>query len=859
MAAPSKLPLPIKALAALTTIPVNVFCNYLANIVAGGWTAMHAVDSTTLVAAAAVAGLFGWIRHLTNRDEKEREQLARAIRAIKCDVQTASDLIEGIAKGRIEVSFTIDELMKSEIEDACRRIVAAPTNGLSAPDAVAILEAVYETTSQSQASLESLKTDFDGYREVSEMLSWTLDHRMREHGTILLNIQELVDDVAAQCPALIRIEEKLDEVHEIAVIVRDEQRQGFRDMADALQKLTTRSEEQIAAYLRPIIEKEVDAKRQAEFEQQRRNTDESVAILIKSVLRASNVPGLIEELRKTGDGRKIFEALCEVSTHSNADYIEVHRGIAAWAFFTGAIAAAERSLNNILHLLPDDLDAINRLGRIHFLRGTLDEAKSCFERVLKLSADDPEWEAVAHGNLGELYRTSNEPKRAEESYRKALSIYLKLGDRKGIAQTLDRRGVLLRVARRSQGRRHFGEAAELHLRAMEIFKDLGDQVGIAICSGHLGVIYRNLGQLDEAERLFHDALVIDEKLGRAVAIATDLSNLGLVYQRRNEFTKAEQVFVQSLTRSEQIGSLRGIAAVCRNLVAIYIKLEEPEHAEQMLDRALPIEGKLERKHIAAQNPYGTIAQLYIKTGKLERAACVIEKALAIDKNLGRIEGMASRYRNLGVAYFTRGDLDGAEVMYKKALAIDEKLGRLEGMANAYGNLGNVYMTRGDLDGTEAMYKKALAINEKLGRPKGMAYNYGKLGVVYFTRGDLNGAEAMHKMALAIFEKLGHLKGMAANYTGLGNVCSARGDLDEAEAMYKKALAIDEKLGRPEGMAVAYSNLGNICYTRGDVAATRDYWTRSRDLYAHIFIPHEILKLQACLDSLPPAAASALPP
>jgi hypothetical protein len=66
-------------------------------------------------------------------------------------------------------------------------------------------------------------------------------------------------------------------------------------------------------------------------------------------------------------------------------------------------------------------------------------------------------------------------------------------------------------------------------------------------------------------------------------------------------------------------------------------------------------------------------------------------------------------------------------MYYKSLEINEKLGRLEGMAIQYGNLGIVLKTRGDLDGAEKMYHKALLINEQLGQLEGMASDYGNLG------------------------------------------------------------------------------------------------------------------------------------
>jgi len=663
MAAPSKLPLPIKALAALATIPANVFCNYLANIMAGGWTAMQAVDSRTFVAAAAVAGLFGWIRHLTNRDEKEREQLARAIRAIKCDARTASDLIEGIATGRIEVSFTIDELMKSEIEDACRRIVAAPISGLSDRDATTILDALYRSASRQQ--LESLKSEFDDYREVSEMLSWTLDHRTREQGTILLNIQKLVAEVAAQCPVLISIEQKID------AIVQSTARMDttLQRVAEILEQRTNETEKQIVARLRPVIEKEVDAKKQAEFEQQRRNTDETVAILIKSVLRAANVPGLIGELRKTGDARKIFEALRQVSTYSDADYIEVHRGIAEWAFLTGVIAEAERSLKNILHVLPNDLDALTRVGFIHDLRGKLSAAEKCYQEVLRLAGADESWQAAAFGNLGNVYKRRGDLDGAEQMYKKALAIDEKLSRLEGIADNYGNLGVLCYTRGDLDG------AEELYKKALAIDEKLGRPVGMADAYGNFGVVCCSRGDLDGAEEMFKKALAINEKLGRPVGMAVDYGNLGNIYYTRSDL----------------------------------------DEAEAMYKKALPINEKLDRLEGIADN-YTGIGNVYVRRGDLDGAEDKYKKSLEINKKLDRPEGMALDYGNLGIVYFTRGDLDKAEGMYKKALAIDEKLGRPEGMARQYYNLGILNEKRGDRNAAREGWTKARDFYQKAQMP-----------------------------------------------------------------------------------------------------------------------------------------------
>ena len=59
-------------------------------------------------------------------------------------------------------------------------------------------------------------------------------------------------------------------------------------------------------------------------------------------------------------------------------------------------------------------------------------------------------------------------------------------------------------------------------------------------------------------------------------------------------------------------------------------------------------------------------------------------------------------------------------MHKKALALDEALGRKEGMARAYGNLGLVYATRGGLADACSYWNKALNLYREVGMKREIA-------------------------------------------------------------------------------------------------------------------------------------------
>ncbi len=149
---------------------------------------------------------------------------------------------------------------------------------------------------------------------------------------------------------------------------------------------------------------------------------------------------------------------------------------------------------------------------------------------------------------------------------------------------------------------------------------------------------------------------------------------------------------------------------------------------------------------------------------------------------------------MGIFYYLKNDLDKAEEMYRKSIAINEALGRKEGVASDYGNLGNVYQVRGDLDKAEELYRRSLAIEKKLGRREGIANQYGNLGNVYLIRDDLDKAEELYRKSLLTNEDIGRKEGAASDYSNLGNVYRIRGDLAKAEELYRKSLELFISIG-----------------------------------------------------------------
>ena len=115
--------------------------------------------------------------------------------------------------------------------------------------------------------------------------------------------------------------------------------------------------------------------------------------------------------------------------------------------------------------------------------------------------------------------------------------------------------------------------------------------------------------------------------------------------------------------------------------------------------------------------WNQLGHLYHRIGKLEDAIDVYERVGTLAKSTdNQLIWSAISHGNLGIVYQKKGDLDRAIELYEQSLAIEKELGRKEGMASDYGNLGIVYQTKGDLDRARAAWEKALVLFDGLGSP-----------------------------------------------------------------------------------------------------------------------------------------------
>jgi tetratricopeptide (TPR) repeat protein len=245
--------------------------------------------------------------------------------------------------------------------------------------------------------------------------------------------------------------------------------------------------------------------------------------------------------------------------------------------------------------------------------GRLLQAQVMYERVRELAnlyGDD--WRALAYGRLGLLHKTKGNLKDAEDMFREALALQMRLHDDKGIAEQYTNLGIILKR------RGNLDDAELMQRQALEIYEQLRDDEGIAIASANMGIVLRKKGRIDEAESFLNKCLQLSSRIGSQLGLARAYGNLGLIHQQRGKLDLAEEAFQRSLATNKRIGSVEGVAIQYANLGLIALERQNTPQAVRLLEQALELNEAL-GSHNRLANIHYRLGLAYEAMGDATRA------------------------------------------------------------------------------------------------------------------------------------------------------------------------------------------------------------------------------------------------
>ena len=235
----------------------------------------------------------------------------------------------------------------------------------------------------------------------------------------------------------------------------------------------------------------------------------------------------------------------------------------------------------------------------------------------------------------------------------------------------------------------------------------------------LGLVYRDLGEINKAVTCYNEAILLIQKLFNLnldAHAAKNFHELGVVYNILGDFKRSKQYYEKGLEIREAIykDKHQEIAESYDGLAWVYETLGEFEQAilyyQKGLDMFRQVFGE---NHPLTAKSYNNLATVYSTQADKKKSIKCYEKTLEIDKLiLGDFHpDTAFVYSSLGVEYSKGIDLKKSKEFLNKSIEIMKAIygDHNQHIIVPYNNLATVYMDSGKYSEALELYKKTLEI------------------------------------------------------------------------------------------------------------------------------------------------------
>lgn len=358
------------------------------------------------------------------------------------------------------------------------------------------------------------------------------------------------------------------------------------------------------------------------------------------------------------------------------------------------------------------------------------------------------------------------------------------------------------------------QAQQLLVPALSLYEKLGDTRGQADTLRTLGNVAYLCDEYAQAEKFLRSSLRLYQRLNDKLGQAWTLRAWGDAANLRGNHAQAESLLEDALWRHQELGNKHGEADTLRSLGNAVRMRGNHARAETLLQSALALHKQLNDEYGEAWTlrSLGNMARL---RGAYRRAEELLEKSLTLHRKLQNRHGEADTLRYLGNVTYRSRDYERAQGFLRRALAIHEELQDRLGRAETLSSLGNVVRRMGDCVGAEQQLLSALSLYRDLGNHGGRAWTLRSLAGVAHARGDHTRAEEHLKTAMALFTQRDDRLGQAWTLTSLGDLAYARREFEQADQLLRHALQLHQEVQDGHGQARTLASLGVVAHEQGD--------------------------------------------
>jgi len=290
------------------------------------------------------------------------------------------------------------------------------------------------------------------------------------------------------------------------------------------------------------------------------------------------------------------------------------------------------------------------------------------------------------------------------------------------------------------------------LLAVSITESINDKKLQAKALNLTGVVYRNLGQFDNARRNYFLALKFAEEIKDSLQIAFSYNNIGGIYRQEGNPVLALEYILKALRVFENLGDKNGMSFCTINIGIIYRRQQNFTKALEYLEYTIKLRDETNDKPGKAL-ALNHIAEVYYEMGDINSA---LNYYLQVEKEYSEVgdkKGLAAVWGGIASVYFIKGNYSTALEFRKRALDLSYLIHFFEGQVTNHNNIGRIYAKLGNFKDAEYHLNKALEIASGLDEIYIKTECYKYLSEFYEIKKDYKKSLEYHKIFNALEDSL----------------------------------------------------------------------------------------------------------
>jgi class 3 adenylate cyclase/tetratricopeptide (TPR) repeat protein len=293
-----------------------------------------------------------------------------------------------------------------------------------------------------------------------------------------------------------------------------------------------------------------------------------------------------------------------------------------------------------------------------------DTAIEHYQRLLPLLSKEDQGAVLVH--LGALWHLTGQWTDAEQAYDRAIDIGESSGDRRVVAESRRDLGVLCTY------RRAYPEAVGRLTAAGAEFDRLGDRRGVASTLDRLSFAHFQQGDYADALAVAERHLALATALGDQNGRSAALENMGLVHGHTSDHELAVELLTRALRVAEEAGNQKAVSYAANDLAGVHLRHGDHVRAMACLEQAREAAQRIGFRSLLAVL-IGNAGELYREHGDHTRALGCFVHALTIALDLGDRTSMLGQLGNLGLTAAAQGRTDVADRLLTRAIGLARQL------------------------------------------------------------------------------------------------------------------------------------------------------------------------------------------